>query len=355
MSTHVKSSLIKIALVGLVLLGGICLANKMALRYVMRDSNFYLGPNVSTIVLGDSHPAAAVNPDLLKNSVNLAMPSENYLCSYYKLAKLLKSNKDVRNVVIGFSYHNFSSHSENLIFNVSDSDSDAQVILGRYFLLLDSEGVDRVSRFSKAFVNNLLKYKFGVPLEIYKDIGLYSQLLRHNLSDYPFIGYYYKSSKSNLSVAVMKQKAEMYFPSQGRRAGKSELMEEYLRKILDLCAGKNINVYLLNSPLNGKYVGFIPAQAITEFNSLADALLRRYKNAVYLDFSRRKLNEDEYGDGDHLNSRGAIVLSMEINTKINSRPTNLCELKRAPERSLVNEVVRIPGRRFSGGELRAKF
>ena len=67
--------------------------------------------NANTLIIGDSHPQTAINPKLLNNAENLSQSAEPYLITYFKLKKLLDTNK-INTVILGYSYHNLSAFND---------------------------------------------------------------------------------------------------------------------------------------------------------------------------------------------------------------------------------------------------
>ena len=66
-------------------------------------------PNI--IVIGDSHPMAAVNTNMLDNAINISRSAEPYVLTYWKLKAILK-NHIPEILIIGFSPHNISAFND---------------------------------------------------------------------------------------------------------------------------------------------------------------------------------------------------------------------------------------------------
>ena len=284
--------------------------NQYIYSVLMSPERFYLGSKVETLIVGDSHAAAAFNPAFIDNSINTAKAMENFFCTYYKLKIILENNPQIKQVILGFSFHNISKYHENYLFN----DRNTGEVLGRYFLLFDQEGIDTIRMFSTEFVLNFFKFKWGVPFEIYKNVELFKNIFVENsLAQYPFWGKYYSSSNTNLFNELIMQKVDRYFFAGSKSyMGRSDIMKEYLYKIINLCREKNIEVYLCNTPLHFKFRKLIPDEVKIDFESLKDELELKCNNVSYLDYSFLELLENEYGDGDHVNKLGAELISSHI-------------------------------------------
>jgi len=306
--------LIIFLLVGLLLAMATSVVMKCVYTRLTNEGVFRLDESVRTIVIGDSHPKTALDPDVLADAVNTADSLENFFCSYYKLRRLLDANPSVRNVVLGFSFHNVSMHHEKILFN----DECTQKLLATYFLLLDAEAIGRIRSFSKPFLINYLKYRAGVPIEIYKDDDLLRNLFGPvKFSRFPFAGGFYLSTKSNLSPDFIKKKIDVYFYDGGAEyMGTSPMMIEYLEKIIALCAERNVRLYLFNGPLHPEFRRLIPAESLNDLNALKERLLAEHPHVTYLDMVGYPLEDFQYGDGDHVNKLGSDALSRDIRKRI---------------------------------------
>ena len=41
------------------------------------------------LIIGDSHPSRAVNPEMLENAINVCQSAENYIITFWKLKKII--------------------------------------------------------------------------------------------------------------------------------------------------------------------------------------------------------------------------------------------------------------------------
>ena len=306
--------LVQFLLIGMILAIAISLVMKCVYARLTGEAVFRLDESVKTIVVGDSHPKTSLNPAILTDTVNTSDSLENYFCSYYKLRRLLDANPNVRNIVLGFSYHNISMHHEKILFD----DESTQKLLGTYFLFFDGEAIGRIRSFSKPFLINYLKYRAGVPIEIYKDDDLLGNLFGPvEFSRYPFAGGFYLSTESNLSIDFIKKKIDLYFYDGGTEyMGTSDMMIEYLEKIIALCAENNVRLYLYNSPLHSEFRKLIPAESLNDLDALKDRLLAEHPHVTYLDLVGYPLEDFQYGDGDHVNRLGSDALSRDVKKRI---------------------------------------
>lgn len=294
-------------LAGIMVFAPITLLNRTVISRIMEVRRFSLGTDIKTMIMGDSHPAASLDPALLPGSVNVSKALENFFCSYYKLKMLLDANPGIRNVILGFSYHNVSRYHENYLFR----DREASTVLSRYFVLLDDDGIKKISCPTQEFVVNYLKFKIGVPIEIFNNIDLLKNFFGSpQLSNYPFWGTYYASGNTNLDSELIDKKIRRYFyGADGRYIGTSGLMVEYLEKIAGLCETRGVDLFLFNSPLHPEFRKYVPNEVRRDFEDIKEKILKAHPRVCYIDLSEYPLQDSQYGDGDHTNCHGAEIVT----------------------------------------------
>jgi hypothetical protein len=277
---------------------------------------FNLGKEIDTLIIGDSHPMSSLDPKLIRNSKNIAFDSENYFFTYYKLKRYLSCNSHIRKVILGFSTHNISKMSSEMFIYHEPTEKQ---VLERYYSLLDLEGKIRIMSFRKYFLRSVLKYDIGIPMEIYKSDLLIKRLLRKNTNeaDYKFVGGFYRSEKSNVNIEdIHKKIKEYYYDDRMLYAGDSKFNIEYLYRIIDMCSKKNIKVYLYSSPVFSTYKELIPRQNLADFENVKNDIVKRHGNIEFIDHTDYIHERNYFGDQDHLNSLGAILVSKLISEKI---------------------------------------
>jgi hypothetical protein len=301
----------------------ICIVNKYGIYRAMHDQVFYFDKNITTIIAGDSHTKTSLNPEILTNCVNISEVAENYIFTYYKLCHFLRMNPQIKNIILGFSYHNISKvFLESLLKDISYCDS--------YYLILDDNGKSLLDTSSMSYFQAKLEYDLGIPLNINKNnLGLRAVFTKHmSPADYPFYGSFYSSRKSNindkdLNITITRQ----YFDNKRQYAGTSGINIAYLNKIIEMCADNNINVYLFMAPLHQKYIDKIPQEAFVNYNEVKSDLLHRYNKIKFIDLSHLNLKDKCMGDGDHVNFFGAKVVSLEVQKQIVGDLLNLSAAK----------------------------
>ena len=296
------------------------------------DHLFHLDEEVETLIIGDSHLMTALDPDVIKKSINICATNENYIFTYLKLKHFLESNPQINTVVMGFSYHNISKmYGEMYLYH----DATEKEIYRRYFILLDESAKSEIKSFRKNFIISYLKYDLGFPIQIYSDKFVFKWLLRRNpiLSDFQFVGGYYNSDVVNVNIRDVKERVKRYYYDDNMvYPGKTMLDIEYLHRILNICEIRGIRIILYNSPVLAVYRNLIPTRNIEDFETVKNEILTKYKHAEYINHSDFELEERYFGDGDHVNSKGAKIVSKVIGGIINNN--------KGSERDLPGDVLR---------------
>ena len=83
----------------------------------MNCFSFALEKNVTTLVVGNSHPQCAVNDSVFGNCKNLSRAGEPFFYLQFKLEKLLLENPQIDQVIIEISDNEFKSQIEKWIYN----------------------------------------------------------------------------------------------------------------------------------------------------------------------------------------------------------------------------------------------
>lgn len=312
MSIFIKQ-IIKFSILLLILFLLFFMNNKIILNKMYDHGNFYLNEDVETLILGDSHTMTSINPKYLKKSINLSNNNEMYVFTYNKLKLLITKKTSIKNIIIGFSYHNTSNRYDYL------RDEQYLDLLDSYFPILDDSTIHHFSAHRTPYLKNYYKYKYGVSFS-FKILEMEFKYLLNKLSknDYPFWGGYYLSLNSNLSKSLIDKKVYEYYYSNNQVLEISKYQIKYLKKILSFCANNNIRVIIYNSPIFSEHFTQIPNIFLESYNSIIKELLQSYNNLEYIDFSAIVLPYNHYGDGDHLNDIGAKWMTIEIDSLLSN-------------------------------------
>lgn len=277
--------LLKVIIVFSVLILIFYITDKLYLGYAKDYRNLKI---VDNLVLGDSHTQTAVNDSIINNSLNISIDAENYFFSYYKLI-FYTTNYKIKNVILGLSYHNFSSVYDNSYYK-------SEILkMENYIPLLDLEG--HIFLFNQAPMTYLKSIKKALKYQI-KSI-----FISNNRPVWE--GKYYSSKNSNLADSTIDLSVRRHYIDKYQKYYPISLEQiEYTFKMIELCSDKNIKIYMLVTPLHTKYMNKVPEQ----YRNILDSIKTITQNNK-LDFSNYSFNDNQFGDGDHLNYFGSILFS----------------------------------------------
>ncbi|MCX2450146.1 hypothetical protein OQX61_02580 [Pedobacter sp. PLR] len=280
--------LTKFSLLFLVLLGSTIL---LTTNYIFNKSNFKIPNHTDKIIIGHSHAECAYNDSLIVNTINIAQSGESYFYSYYKINQLLQQNEKIKYVFLEFTNNEIGKKMDDWIWS-------GLFLSHRYHLyapFIDYQGHNLLI---KKNAKNLLKLQVKTLLNNVKTIVL---------SEYNYVrktgGYLYLVRNKTDSLVKLKDTATISNKI-------PELPIEnlaYLDRIVLLCKIKKVKLVLLRSPLHKKYKGIHNEK---EFQNL---LATKYQNTHFLDFKNFPLTDDEFGDLEHLNFKGAKKFSVFFN------------------------------------------
>ncbi len=284
---------------------------KLILPEMYKPTIFRLGHEINTLIVGASHSMCSFNPDIIDNSCNISVSAENFFYTYYKTKFILKNNPQLKNIVLSFSYSHISKNNEDKLF-----DSDASLnYFNKYFMLLDNQGKKNLRQFNQSYIVSVVKFDLGIPLGFIDDMNLILRLLLNKveLEEYSFWGSYYGSKNSNLKSNLIDAKINEYFYKNGEVVAASDIMVEYLEKIILLCKENKKKIILINTPVHKQYYKKIPPFYMRKYQEILTSFQKKYPEIIYYNFNQFKLEDKCYGDGDHLNKFGADIFSNKIN------------------------------------------
>jgi hypothetical protein len=150
------------------------------------------------------------------------------------------------------------------------------------------------------FMNNQTFYSAVVKMPLKCIRAIVKFLVKHTLTYKDlYIGGYNKLDRDRLQLAIELEKSEN---TADLKTEYSAYQIDYLLKIVDLCAEKNVKLILFNSPTyNVKKYGNL--QALDDFYNTY------LTGTEYFDFSNFALPDYGYGDIGHLNFKGAEIFS----------------------------------------------
>lgn len=283
-----KKFLIRIgAFIGIAICGFIVLLAAVIILNHRAIVNCRVEPHVNSVVIGDSHPAWAIDDSKIPGLRNISQNAEGYKYTYAKMRHLLDKNPDIERVYLGFSYHNLSSYFDEYV-----TGEKFRLFASRYLSVLAPSDILEVIRrdplHAVDFVTRLLREGFVPGLR--GECRLYGRF-----SSEPMLG--------EFRISAMEHRiAEQYFDQAGALRGVSRQNLDYLVKIIELARSHGVELIVMKTPLHEEYLRRVPRK----FRDLYEAFIEEHGLSRY-DFPDLDLGDEDFlPDGDHTNYRGAM-------------------------------------------------
>jgi hypothetical protein len=251
---------------------------------------------IDYLVLGDSHTKHALDTRILKNSFNLTAAAETYILTYYKLKYILDNKlKNIKTVILNVDPHSFTSGRSNRI-----------PIPFNYYYAKFIDYLELGKRKNK-ILPYLLEYIKGTFFSFTGSQEDIYDAIRGKWKNIPLINGFVLSrrdfSKMDRQRITKKRTHNQFF----KQNYFDKDMVFYFEKILDLTAGKGINVLLIKMPLAHIYYIFVLKYFDTDqWYHKIDSIIEPRKNVMVLDAQKIYFDKPHlFGDCDHLNERGA--------------------------------------------------
>lgn len=243
--------------------------------------------------LGNSRIYRDINPDLFTgvSAYNFAHDNDSYNQIYYKLLYLEKENKKMDYLVIGTDYFQFSVHGDSRNY-----------IYDRIF------GLDYMK-----------DYKSSVVDEIFSDIVYFWKTKRNSAQ---FIIPYLKGEPANEQLNYLKDNGQYVVYGTAtdedtveRCAMILDVQKEYFEKIVDYCAEKDIELYVVMPPTRDEELASYTKEEMDSFHLMINETLGDKFQGHYLDCSNLPefKHYSNYTDITHLNEEAADRFSEYLN------------------------------------------
>jgi hypothetical protein len=279
---------------------------------------YTLDASIENIVLGHSQPECGLNDSLLAHTKNFSQGGEAYFYTYTKLKKLMEVNPNIKTVYLSFSNNQLEEKMDEWTF-------DAVYINDKYpayFFAMDWEEkkllwnhnpkavLQSEQLLLKNNVVDLVKYKGKIRPETY-------------WGDYLFL----KRQKTDSLIQV--NYVQTIIKERGK--GISEINLTYLKKIVQWCKEHNIQLVLYRTPVH-------PVLRATYDEKAFDSIRKQHFATVpFLDCIEFPLSNDQFGDFDHLNYKGARLFSTFFDTLVQQNITSTVEVKKLVSKEILTE------------------
>lgn len=285
--------LIKLTIfMGLALAGYLGILLAVVTLNVRAAESCRLGPEIDTVILGDSHTMWSINDASIPRLRNISLNAEGYKYTFRKLELLLEREPGVEHVYLGVGYHNFAGYYDEYI-----TGGAFKFFAHRYVSILGLSDYAQVfarrptelPQLVKMLITNGARPALRQKCELY---GTFPEERQHQTFD---------------PVSMRKRVDSQYFVA-GAVAGESSSNVAYLQKIVDLCRAKDLRITLLNTPIHKDYAARVPAK----FREMLTGFVRT-NGLEYYDFADLDLPDSAFlPDGDHLNYAGALLTTQRF-------------------------------------------
>lgn len=291
-------------------------------NHLFKTVNKQAYSDINTLILGDSH-SRFLNEEIIPNCQNLSYSAETYKVAYFKL-KYLSELNNLDNVILSFSYNNFSFLHESRMLNeyrtiyrlypiasphtllkTTNSCKNAVEVLSSYVFSFNKDYVFKYFSKTDLYENSPLDENI-----IYKSIGK-AKLANENSKFYNFI----LDKKIEALDKKINRRLNHHYNYKDSGDYISNLAVDYFKMIIELCKEKNIQLYLITLPLHQKYRDRIPPFYVENYENLA-SIAKSYDHI-------NLINLEKYFDGkpelmldqDHQSEYGGALISKHLVNK----------------------------------------
>lgn len=266
-------------------------------KIVTSHSNQYdFDKNIEILFMGDSHITNTVIDSLIPEALNLSKRSEPYYYTFQKLKFLTKSSK-INKLVLGYSYHNISGYYDEFI-----NGHLSTVMPHKLFFTLDLNEQLRVINWNKRKI--LLLFKKIILSAYYQYFENKSKKL-----DYWFFDGYdnpFRESKVNLNSLEKRIKFQFYLNQ--KVINFADLNIHYFKKITSYCKERDIDLYLLETPLHKEYLNRVPSSFKSKLLEISSK-----ENLQVINLENLNLSDSSFvPDGDHVSAKGSIITTNKL-------------------------------------------
>lgn len=263
-----------------------------------RGNYFSLDKNITSIVVGHSHPECAFDDSLIQGFKNLAQSGESYFYTYQKLKKIIDNNVQVKNVFIEFTNNQITKKMDDWTWG----DAYISEKIPKYAALL------QVNDFISLILHNpgALLNSMSVTL---KNNLIFLLKRKSNYIDENDWGHYLKLNRVLIQNEFDTATSDrIKYNTSNKEVSVNNL--KYLHEMVQLCRSRGINVFFIRSPLHPHYSGIVNEGLYKMI------LAKKFADVELLDFKNFPLNNEEYADLEHLNYLGATKFSSFFNQLI---------------------------------------
>ena len=272
---------------------------------------------VRILIIGDSVAKAGFHPKYLdENSYNFALGGASPMEEYIYLREYLKRHEAPKVILCGFLPEHLVDCStfwvRSVYFHRISYDSACEVILDAKNF--KNTGVLNVKDWEAELGQYIMRSprKYGMAvLKTLRDIALpvksRSEVNRE----------IYNLVKLDKGHCYFGRKIEWNRPNQyaeWKHFNGSDMMVEYLYRLIDLCISQDIKFIYCAMPMNNSTYDVLKQDFKTEYLQFLSNLQEKYPDII-VETYLRSFDNDCFGDATHLNEKGSKLFSNIIRAK----------------------------------------
>lgn len=246
------------------------------------------------IIAGDSRIMTSIDPEKIDSSVNIAQNSESYVITYHKLKLILENNDNVEQILLGFSYPSFSAYLDGIF----EDDIATADVLTRIYPLMSLEDFTVLEVDEEKYYQVLFKNLFVYPhINHQKYMGGFSRLE-------------YGLDKADLESVILRH----YYDEDTNNIGISPVAEKYLDSIILLAEEEEVELILVNVPLQEDYLEQIPENFREYYEEVKQECIS--EGVEVLDYGDLPMEDRYFKDYNHLDYEGATYFTSIIKQEL---------------------------------------
>lgn len=246
----------------------------------------------SILIIGDSHARTSLNPILFNDAESISQNTEPYILTFWKLKRVI-DNVRPDTVMIGFAPHNISAFND---LKFDDKRWSTEMFRRSY-------SIQNFNSITSVEIDFVEFYKV-----LWKQIGVYPKTTHFS----NFGGY---SNSETSDISDVNNTIEKHYYFENEYLGVSETAILYLDSILGLCKEYNVVPILISSPVHKSYFNLIPEHIKKRYYCEQSKLKSR--GIIVIDMTTNYYADSLYLNSDHLNEKGAVRFTNEIQSKLN--------------------------------------
>jgi|26BtaG_2_1085354.scaffolds.fasta_scaffold03790_3 ribosomal protein S18 len=257
---------------------------------IKQKARFEINDSAKIAIFGHSHAECAYDDVIIPNFKNLASSGESYFYTFQKLKKTLSQNPEIETVFVEFTNNQIDQQMDEWIWGYDKM----SFYLPVYLPFIEYKDLEILNN------HNATTFRSTISVASRKN------LIRFLKSEYDYsdeIGGF-----TSLNVSVVDRILDTLNPHKKLKKtySTSTVNLHYLRKIIDYCRSEGKVVFLVRTPQHKNY------KMLENEDLFLSVRKSHFSDVDFIDFNNNNLPNNYYSDLEHLNGKGATVLSKKL-------------------------------------------